>query len=47
MKSYCTTPSIGVGLGELLKFYVKIFLYVMGKALTGELSCLGDRSCLT
>ena len=29
----------------MLKFYVKVF-YVMGKALSGELSCLCDRSCL-
>ena len=29
----------------MLKFYVKVF-YVMGKALSGELSCPCDRSCL-
>ena len=28
----------------MLKFYVNIF-YVMGKALSGELSCPFDRSC--
>ena len=45
-KSYCTTPgiSIGTGLGgrginKMLKFYVEV-LYVMGKALSGELSCM-------
>ena len=30
----------------MLKFYVKVF-YVMGKALSGKLSCPCDRSCLT
>ena len=30
---------------QMLKFYVKVF-YVMGKALSGELSCPCDRSCL-
>ena len=29
----------------MLKFYVKVF-YVMGKALSGELSCPCVRSCL-
>ena len=48
-KSYCTTPGIGVGGdggggGIYKKFNVKIF-YVMGKALSGELSCPCDRSC--
>ena len=28
----------------MLKFYVKVF-YLMGKALSGELSCPCDRSC--
>ena len=28
----------------MLSFYVKVF-YVMGKALSGELSCPCDRSC--
>ena len=39
-KSYCTTPGIcfDVGVSKLLKFYVKVF-YVMGKGLTGKLSC--------
>ena len=53
-KSYCTTPGVGVGVGsagvvgdcKMLKFYVKVF-YVIGKALSGELSCPCDRSCLT
>ena len=54
-KSYCTTPGVGVGvdigvgigvgsISKMLKFYVKVF-YVMGKALSGELSCPWDRSC--
>ena len=45
-KSYCTIPgvSVGVGVSKMLKFYVKVF-YVMGKALSGELSCPCDRSC--
>ena len=30
---------------KILKFYVKVF-YVMGKVLSGELSCPCDRSCL-
>ena len=42
--SYCTTPSIGIGGGssisssKMLKFYVTVF-YMVGKALSGELSC--------
>ena len=50
-KSYCTTPGVGVdvgggggGGGVSKKFNVKVF-YVMGKALSGELSCPCDRSC--
>ena len=53
-KSYCTTRGVAVGVGfgiiggggvsRMLKFYVKVF-YVMGKALSGELSCPCDRSC--
>ena len=39
-KSYCTTPGVGVS----KKFNVKVF-YVMGKALSGKLSCPCDRSC--
>ena len=35
----------GVGVGVSKKFNVKVF-YVMGKALSGELSCPCDRSCL-
>ena len=30
----------------MLSFYIKVF-YVMGKALSGELSCPCDRSCYT
>ena len=32
------------GLAKFLSFYIKVF-YVMGKALSGELSCPCDRSC--
>ena len=40
---------VGVGIGssgvsKMLKLYVKVF-YVMGKALSGELSCPCDWSC--
>ena len=40
---------IGIGIGggsisKMLKFYDKVF-YVMGKVLSGELSCPCDRSC--
>ena len=41
-KSCCTIVGCGVvggGVSKMLKFYVKVF-YVMGKALSGELSCL-------
>ena len=43
-------PCVGVGvaavsaLAKCLSFYVKVF-YLMGKALSGELSCPCDRSC--
>ena len=45
-KRYCSTPGIDVAVcvsnggsvGKLLKFYVKVF-YVVGKTLSGELSC--------
>ena len=40
-KSYCTTPRVGGGGGsvdKMLKFYIKSF-YLMGKAITGKLSC--------
>ena len=41
-KSYCTTPGVSVvgggGVSKMLKFYVKVF-YVMGKVLSGKLSC--------
>ena len=51
-KSYCTTPDVGVGIGIGVggcggvskKLNVK-GIYVMGKALSGELSCPYDRSC--
>ena len=55
-KSYCTTPGVGVGVsvgvgvgvggvvGISKKFNIKFF-YVMGKALSGELSCPCDRFC--
>ena len=48
-KSYCTTPGIGVGLdggsiSKCLSFFVKVF-YVIGKALSGELSFPCERSC--
>ena len=33
-----------VGVSKMFKFYVKVF-YVMGKALSGKLSCPCDRSC--
>ena len=39
---FCTPP--GVSVSKMLHFYVKVF-YVMGKALTDELSCPCDRSC--
>ena len=44
-------PGVGVGVGgggvsKMLKFYIKLF-YVMGKALSGELSCPCDTSCYT
>ena len=35
-----------VALAKCLSFYVKVF-YVMGKALSGKLSCPCDRSCST
>ena len=53
-KCFCSTPGVGVDTGgsfgdggsvsKMLKFYVKVF-YVMGKVLSGELSCPCDRSC--
>ena len=55
-KSYCTSPGIsvdvgigigvggGIGISKMLKFYVKVF-YVMGKALSGKLSCPCDKFC--
>ena len=48
-KSYCTTTGVslcgGIDISRMLKFYVKVF-YVMGKTLSGELSCPCNRSCL-
>ena len=51
-KSCCTIPRVGIGVGgtgfgvgssgggsKMLKFYIKIF-YVMGEALSDELSCM-------
>ena len=45
-KSYCTTPGVGIGagVGVSKKLNNKVF-YVMGKALSGELSWPCDRSC--
>ena len=46
-KSYCTTPDVGVGIGIGVGggSGVRKKLNVMGKALSGELSCPDDRSC--
>ena len=48
-ESYCITPGVGVGVGVgggiSKKFNVKVF-YVLVKALSGELSCPCDRSCI-
>ena len=35
---------VGISVTKMLKFYVKVF-YVIGKALSGELSFTGGRSC--
>ena len=46
-EEYCATPSVGIGVGGggvSKKFNIKVF-YVMGKVLSGELSCPCDRSC--
>ena len=43
-KSYCTNPGGGGGGGVSKKFNVKVF-YVMGKVLSGVLSCPCDKSC--
>ena len=37
-------PGVGGSIGVSKKFNVKVF-YVMGKALSGEISCPCDRSC--
>ena len=39
-------PGIGVGVGVSKKFNVKVF-YVMGKALSGKLSCPCDMFCFS
>ena len=36
-------PGVGIGVGVSKKFNVEVF-YVMGKVLSGELSCPCDRS---
>ena len=46
-KSCCTSLSIvigGISISKMLKFYFKVF-YVIGKVLSGELSCNTGRSC--
>ena len=43
-KSYCTTSGVGGGVRVSKKFNFKVF-YVMGKALSGKLSCPCYRSC--
>ena len=37
-------PAFAVALAKRSSFYVKVF-YMMGKVLSGELSCPCDRSC--
>ena len=46
MYSYCTTLCVGIGgigggisISKMLKFSAKVF-YVIGKALSGEVSCM-------
>ena len=43
-KRYCTTPGVGTGghliISKMVKFYIKVFMTVMGKPLLGELSCM-------
>ena len=41
---FLLTPASVWALAKCSRFYVKVF-YVMGKALSGELSCFCDRSC--
>ena len=36
---YVRGNDTGINISKILKFYIKVF-YVMGKALSGELSCL-------
>ena len=43
---YYPGVGVGVGVGVSKKFNVKVF-YVMGKALSGELSCPCDRSLIS
>ena len=40
-----STLAAAAALANCKSFYVKVF-YVMGKALSGELSCPCDRSCI-
>ena len=39
-ESYCSHFDVGVGWHHILNIYIQVF-YVMGKALSGELSCMG------
>ena len=39
-----SASALAAAFANCLSFYVKVF-YVMGKALSGELSCSCDRSC--
>ena len=38
---------VGVGIRKIFKVFTLKFFYVMVKALSGELSCPCDRSCLS
>ena len=49
-KSYCTTPALALAsvlalAAAAAKSLTFMFFYVMGKALSGEVSCPCDRSC--
>ena len=44
--SLASALALALVLAAALAFYVKVF-YVMGKALSGELSCPCDRSCFS
>ena len=39
--SYCCHSDVGIGVGVTLKSFMLEFFYVMGKALSGKLSCTG------